>query len=360
MPPPASVLVARRAAEAAAERRAAEAAFDRAESPVRTPGPRAIRSFTYSNFADPHTDRADRPVTASARSTTSRAKFSSDALDAAGETTRWRGMTKYKTDSGAISAESSRRASELKPGETRSTSPELSVHRGFKSSSDLKGANKRKCSFTRSLGEKQKPEVDADDVLRKRLEASTKLEARISASDGDTYIVPVPPSEARSKRSRYEYKKRPWFVLDPRSSRFIPIWDAVTAFALIFTIIVTPYEVGFVPGEYSSAVDTLFVLNRIVDSIFFVDMMLQFVIMYQEGGKFGGQAMMCAPKSRLFDDLDSRPARCSRPTLKEPSLSDATAEKMCSQGLWRALGRRATADSSPLSAGNSSPRVPRG
>jgi hypothetical protein len=25
-------------------------------------------------------------------------------------------------------------------------------------------------------------------------------------------------------------------------------------------------------------------------------MMLQFVIMYQEGGKFGGQAMMCAAK----------------------------------------------------------------
>jgi hypothetical protein len=47
--------------------------------------------------------------------------------------------------------------------------------------------------------------------------------------------------------------------------------------ALIFTALVTPWEVAFITA--STEIDFLFVLNRIVDSIFFFDMLAQFFIM---------------------------------------------------------------------------------
>ncbi len=42
-------------------------------------------------------------------------------------------------------------------------------------------------------------------------------------------------------------------------------WDAITSLALLFCAFVTPYEVAFVG---SVSINTLFVLNRIIDSIF--------------------------------------------------------------------------------------------
>ena len=56
----------------------------------------------------------------------------------------------------------------------------------------------------------------------------------------------------------------------------------LTAIALIFTVIVTPCEVSFLPP--TSNVDVLFVLNRVIDAIFLLDMALQFVLMHPKDG----------------------------------------------------------------------------
>ena len=57
-----------------------------------------------------------------------------------------------------------------------------------------------------------------------------------------------------------------------------PWWDAATAIALIFTALVTPLEVGFLPPA-TDASNGLWILNRIIDLVFVADMVFQFCTM---------------------------------------------------------------------------------
>jgi hypothetical protein len=72
---------------------------------------------------------------------------------------------------------------------------------------------------------------------------------------------------------------KPWYIVDP-NSLIMSCWDVVAALALFFTALVTPFEVGFLPGP-TRADEPLFVLNRIVDAIFLCDMGLNFLMMYR-------------------------------------------------------------------------------
>ena len=64
-------------------------------------------------------------------------------------------------------------------------------------------------------------------------------------------------------------------LLDPRVSSFLMVWDFVTLFALIFTALVTPFEISFLT-DFSLA---LFLTNRTIDAIFSFDMFVTFVTM---------------------------------------------------------------------------------
>lgn len=66
-------------------------------------------------------------------------------------------------------------------------------------------------------------------------------------------------------------------ILHPEKSPFCSYWDRLVILALIFTCIITPYEVAFVE---SVQLDVLFYTNRVVDLIFVCDLVLQFIIMY--------------------------------------------------------------------------------
>ena len=72
--------------------------------------------------------------------------------------------------------------------------------------------------------------------------------------------------EKKSKDSAIQ-RKRLGLMIDPRKSKYIPYWDFVTSFALIYVCLVTPYEVGFL-GSPTSWTDSLFLINRFVDAIF--------------------------------------------------------------------------------------------
>ena len=74
-------------------------------------------------------------------------------------------------------------------------------------------------------------------------------------------------------------KRRDSCIIDPRSSRFLTVWDAAIAVALIFTAVITPYEVAFLPAP-SLPVDLLFVTNRLIDVLFIIDIGLNFCLMY--------------------------------------------------------------------------------
>ena len=88
-------------------------------------------------------------------------------------------------------------------------------------------------------------------------------------------IIHVKAFEARLEK-RGRQKKLKWYIIDPQST-MMQTWDAMTAIALIFTAIVTPLEVGFLPAP-ECPTESMFVINRLVDSVFFFDMVLQFFL----------------------------------------------------------------------------------
>ena len=71
--------------------------------------------------------------------------------------------------------------------------------------------------------------------------------------------------------------KHPWLI-DPRKSKRIGYWDALTSIALIFTASVTPFEVALLQPAF----DALFIINRVVDSIFALDIPVQFITMTEK------------------------------------------------------------------------------
>lgn len=83
-------------------------------------------------------------------------------------------------------------------------------------------------------------------------------------------------------RDQQEQRSRPKWLVDPRTSTMLPYWDVATTVAILFTAIVTPYEVAFL-GVASTAADTLFILNRVIDMVFIFDMGLNFMLVYSEG-----------------------------------------------------------------------------
>lgn len=66
------------------------------------------------------------------------------------------------------------------------------------------------------------------------------------------------------------------FLISPLSPR-LAVWDIVTGIALIFTLISTPYEVGFLPSP-KHANEPLFIANRLIDAIFILDMVKEFFL----------------------------------------------------------------------------------
>lgn len=76
--------------------------------------------------------------------------------------------------------------------------------------------------------------------------------------------------------------KVPWCLLMP-DSRMMQRWDMVTLIALLFTAVVTPYEVALLETQ----IDGLFFINRLIDVIFITDLVANFFLAYREESKEG-------------------------------------------------------------------------
>ena len=63
-------------------------------------------------------------------------------------------------------------------------------------------------------------------------------------------------------------------MLDPNSSK-MQYWDMMTGLALVFTAFVTPFEVG---TGVETKINALFVVNQLVNTLFQVDIVLQFFL----------------------------------------------------------------------------------
>uniref|UniRef100_A0A7S4UW65 Ion transport domain-containing protein n=1 Tax=Alexandrium monilatum TaxID=311494 RepID=A0A7S4UW65_9DINO len=88
--------------------------------------------------------------------------------------------------------------------------------------------------------------------------------------------------EASSTRSDVRTGRDPW-VLSPQSHPLLQYWDLGTMIALAFVAIVTPAEVALL----ETRLDPLFLINRVVDSVFVFDMALQFCVAYHVKTPYG-------------------------------------------------------------------------
>lgn len=68
----------------------------------------------------------------------------------------------------------------------------------------------------------------------------------------------------------------PW-VLNPSTNTWLQWWDLGTVAALSFVAIVTPVEVAVL----DTRLDAMFALNRVLDLVFVIDMVLQFCVAYR-------------------------------------------------------------------------------
>ena len=80
------------------------------------------------------------------------------------------------------------------------------------------------------------------------------------------------------------YRPSKW-VVDPRRSKLMPIWDIVMLVALLFTAIFTPYEVTFI--DEGACITIIFFINRFIDLLFCLDICLIFNLAYQESESGG-------------------------------------------------------------------------
>jgi len=92
-----------------------------------------------------------------------------------------------------------------------------------------------------------------------------------------------------------ERTREPRFLILPES-QYMQRWDLVTLIALMFTAFVTPYEVALLESEVDyfkvTTWDGLFSINRVIDLIFFKDMVMQFFLAYRLNTTGGGAGLL--------------------------------------------------------------------
>ena len=81
---------------------------------------------------------------------------------------------------------------------------------------------------------------------------------------------------AKVQQAATSVANAPWYILQPESGLMVA-WGVFTALILVFTVLVTPYEQAFLEPQLNE----LFVINRLVDLTFIIDMCIQFLTMYR-------------------------------------------------------------------------------
>ena len=87
-------------------------------------------------------------------------------------------------------------------------------------------------------------------------------------------------------RSKAQDMQRVGWIVDPRQTKWMPRWDMLMVAALTFTALVTPVEVVFLQeGTY---ITDLWIVNRFVDLLFLIDIVVTFNLAFQESAENGG------------------------------------------------------------------------
>ena len=109
-----------------------------------------------------------------------------------------------------------------------------------------------------------------------------ETESRLNKDEAQASKERVDEVEKQVEAFRERLKTPDWLIMP--ESKLMQKWDMVTINALLFTAVVTPYEVACLETE----LNVLFFINRMVDCIFIVDMGLSFCVAFRAPKKDGG------------------------------------------------------------------------
>lgn len=79
-------------------------------------------------------------------------------------------------------------------------------------------------------------------------------------------------------------------MIHPHTTKHFWVWDLITTTALLYTATLSPFEASFLPPKLGSMAysDPWFAVNRALDVIFFLDMILNFFLAYENVDVQGG------------------------------------------------------------------------
>lgn len=126
----------------------------------------------------------------------------------------------------------------------------------------------------------KKVEIDQDNEKSVRAAAPTLSFSSLQGMLGGVEVFAAqarrPIEEVRDDIAKVKTRliRRNRFLVDPQS-RLMQYFDLLAAFGLLYTITVTPYEVGYLGLRWPP--DGLFAVNQVVNAIFICDMFLYFV-----------------------------------------------------------------------------------
>jgi len=99
-----------------------------------------------------------------------------------------------------------------------------------------------------------------------------------------------PPNSDKLKAARVAAAKslagQDSWTINPKGNRFCGYFDQAIAISLLFTALVTPYEIGFL-GSDSTRINALFVIGSFVNFVFLIDVGLQFFLHYEKSTEYG-------------------------------------------------------------------------
>ena len=152
--------------------------------------------------------------------------------------------------------------------------------------------------------------VSADHTAKEKVSRKRKATRKVAAYEGtmnelrkmDTMGMDTLADAAKIAEMDEQLKNKPCYIIDPASTG-MNVWDGVTALALIFTAIVTPFEVGFLPSA-ETPLDALFLINRLLDCIFVVDMVISSLLMYKVPQRTKAAKTLDAPKKKRVASVD--------------------------------------------------------
>ena len=136
--------------------------------------------------------------------------------------------------------------------------------------------------------------IEDGESVQRALQASKKQAMLRYHMTLQKYSISDEEKKARAAKEVRESIKHfehlvavPYLLLLPES-KSMQQWDMCTMVALLFTALVTPYEVALLPTRLNG----LFIVNRMIDAIFVCDMVINFFLAFRDESPSGGRRLV--------------------------------------------------------------------